>query len=311
MWILDGGSIRGALAGGYVDETPMPVGRSWPMAQVIGDRIYAYGGKTSSGGGESNATNTTLMYDFVGKQWSYVRSGPFARVAAGSVEYNNKMHLFGGWISSTPRFLDDHHIYTAETDLWSTGLKGPKGRIIPSWVRLGKYAYLFGGYGYTTGGTAARLVDHWRYDLEAGVWLRLPDGPAARNAHAAVPYEDGYLVIGGIGAQVSNLPLPSVFYYNAVENSWTSLPDFPLGVSYGMAFDYMGEIYHVGGESGADFVTKLNRLYKLDPATKNWDLVANMDFTSRRCATLKYGGDVYLLGGDIDGRASNRLIRLI
>lgn len=311
MWLFDGGSILSELIGGYEDQTPMPVVRNWPMAQVIGDNIFAYGGKTTSGGGEGNTTNTTLKYDFNTKQWLFVRNGPVARVAGVTVEHEGKMHLFGGWIRGGVRFLGDHHIYDSTQDVWTTGPTGPNGRIIPSWIKIGNYAYLYGGYGYPpSGGSSTRLRDHWRYDLVNGTWLRLPDAPMARNAHATVPYKNGYLVIGGVGSEASTVPLVDVYYYDVPSNTWTKLPDFPIGINNGGAFEYAGGIYHFGGESGANFVNQINALYKLDPIAETWSVIANMEFTARRFAALKYRGEVYMLGGDINGEVTNRLIKL-
>ena len=96
------------------DLAAMPAGYSAGCSVTIGTKVYIIGGLTTG----DSVTDTLYVYDTMLNQWQTLSPMTRPRFAAGCIEYNDKIYVFGG---QSRGFGDDHNtieIYDIEADKW-------------------------------------------------------------------------------------------------------------------------------------------------------------------------------------------------
>ncbi len=71
-------------------------------------------------------------------------------------------------------------------------------------------------------------------NLETLVWVPKADLPVDIHLGASVPYQDSFLIVGGI--KVSSTYLDSVYYYNPNSDIWELIYTLDYGTAYSGAF---------------------------------------------------------------------------
>jgi hypothetical protein len=177
--------------------TPMPTPRAGLAAAVIGDSIYAIGGRFATGGpGSGFPVASVERYDIASNTWTPVSPllAPRSDLAAAAV--GGKIYVFGG-IDAAGTFLATVDVYDPVTDTWS-----PAPTDMPT-ARAAMYAVASkGGTVFVIGGWSGfpntGLGTNEAYKVSQDAWMTgLLPMPTARAEAGAVGHGGRIYVLGG------------------------------------------------------------------------------------------------------------------
>ena len=179
--------------------TPMSTGRTGLAVAVVGNSIYAIGGRTFTGGPCSGSGFAELAsverYDINTDVWTPVASLPSARSDLAAATVGGKIYVFGG-CRGPGTILADVDVYNPVTNTWSTAPTD-----MPT-ARAGMYAVATkGGSVYVIGGwdgVGSGLSTNEAYKVSQDSWTTgLPPMPTARAETGAVGHGGKIYVVGG------------------------------------------------------------------------------------------------------------------
>jgi len=175
----------------------MNQGRAGLGVAVVGDSIFAIGGRTATGGPCTGGPLSSVeRYDVDTNTWSIVASLPSARSDLAAATVGGKIYVFGG-CDASGAFLSDVDVYDPETDTWSTAPTD-----MPT-ARAGMYAvgrkggtiYVIGGW---DGVAASGLTTNESYKVSTDTWTTgLLAMPTPRAETGAVGTNGGIYIVGG------------------------------------------------------------------------------------------------------------------
>jgi len=176
--------------------TPMPTARAGLGIAVVGDSIYAIGGRTSTGGPciGGGPLATVERYDIASDTWTPVAPllAPRSDLAAAAV--GGKIYVFGG--CDATGFLANVDVYNPVTGTWSAAPAD-----MPT-ARAGMYAvatkgdtvYVIGGWD----GSGVGLSTNEAYKVSQNAWTAgLLPMPTARAEAGAVGHGGRIYIVGG------------------------------------------------------------------------------------------------------------------
>lgn len=123
--------------------SPLPTPRHGLDMVSINGKIYVIGGmgdKLSMW----NSLNVVEEYDPITDSWSKKQSSPIPRDGYAYSAQNNKIYLFGGWISDSQQ-TDSTWVYNINSDTWTNSTKTPFKTGACAYATINSKIYLFGG----------------------------------------------------------------------------------------------------------------------------------------------------------------------
>lgn len=191
--------------------TPMSTGRTGLAVAVVGNSIYAIGGRTATGGPCSGFGFAELAsverYDIITDTWTTVASLPSARSDLAAATVGGKIYVFGGCRGSGT-ILADVDVYNPVTDTWSAAPTDmPTARAgMYAVARKGGTVYVIGGWD----GIGSGLSTNEAYKVSQDTWTTgLPSMPTPRAETGAVGHAGKIYIVGGatpgFGASVDAL----------------------------------------------------------------------------------------------------------
>jgi N-acetylneuraminic acid mutarotase len=165
---------------------PMPTGRTGLAAAVVGDTIFAIGGRQDIGGPCSGPPLATVeRYNIAHNTWTTGAPLPARRSDIGAIAHGGKIYVFGGCtngLSSVSRAVD---IYDPVTNTWAKGAPMPTARAGFYGVGIvGGNIYVMGGINAAGQPSAANEV----YNIAHNTWtkttpMRHPRGEMGVTSH--------------------------------------------------------------------------------------------------------------------------------
>ena len=187
----------------WVSLADMPTGRGGLGAAVVGNAIYAIGGRTGSSPCSGGELTTVERYDIGTNTWSTVAPLPGARSDLAAVAHGGKIYVFGGCKSGV--FLGDVDVYNPVTNTWSTApLDMPTARAsMYGAAAKGNTVYVIGGWN-----ASGQLVTNEAYKIASDTWSTELAMPSPR-AEMGVVFHGGriFTVGGGLTGNSSALNL--------------------------------------------------------------------------------------------------------
>ena len=178
---------------------PMPTGRAGLAAAVVGNAIYAIGGRTFTGGPCSGfgfaELATVERYDIDTDTWTTVAPLPTPRSDLAAATVGGKIYVFGGCRGSGT-VLADVDVYNPITDTWSTTPADlPTARAAMYAVaQKGNEVYVIGGWD----GIGFGLATNEAYKVSTDSWTTgLPPMPTARAEGGAAGHGGRIYIVGG------------------------------------------------------------------------------------------------------------------
>ena len=151
--------------------------------------------------------------------------------------------------------------------------------------------------GFLTGGTFTADGRCYAYDPVLDAWderTAMPVG-SERGASGTAAIDEFVYVVGGLrdGA------VADVSVYDALNDTWTTLPALPAGRDHLGAAGIGGILYAVGGRN-ATLAGHVDELFALDPAaeTPSWSARAAMPTSRGGLSAAALGGRLYVFGGE-------------
>ncbi|MFY0599892.1 MAG: hypothetical protein JXR03_09500 [Cyclobacteriaceae bacterium] len=142
-------------------------------AAVIGDKLYAAGGRRSGGEGGvfGPLPKPVDVYDFNTKEWSVLKEGiPTPRAAPGTAVFNGELLLMGGEGESPGPAYQLVEAYNPQTDVWSQKADMNFPRHGTQTIVSGNGVYITGG-SPVRGGGSQRNMEVYNEDAPAGIAL--------------------------------------------------------------------------------------------------------------------------------------------
>ncbi len=174
---------------------PMPTARDGLGAAVVGDGIYAIGGRPQTAGpctGFGSEIATVERYDIPTNTWSTVAQLPSARSDVGAIDHGGKIYVFGGCAGGVP--TNEVDIYNPVTDTWSLGTPMPTARAPFYGVGIkGDGIYVMGGENAFGAPSAANEV----YDIAHNSWSSATPLPHPRGEMGVASHGGRIYTVGG------------------------------------------------------------------------------------------------------------------
>ena len=160
-------------------------------------------------------------------------------------------------------------------------------------ARIGRYAYVVGGFERRTGVTTSAVE---RYDLRRDRWRRVRSMPLGLNHTTAVAYRGRLYVHGGYTARRSLSSATRVLLrYNPGRDRWTRLPSSPSARAAHAAAVVHGRLYVA---AGANSKGSLRSLEIYDFARRRWSRGPALPAPARNHTTGNAaGGFFYVFAG--------------
>lgn len=246
----------------------MPTAREYVGGYVLNNKIYCFGGDTTT------TQSTSEVYDITTNSWS---AGPaIPPMLYFSYQYlNNKLYCFG---------LEKLYIYDIATSTWHQNVSLPTGRYYLNCVTKNDTIYCIGGGISSTGGSKTFEA----YNTATNTWTTLVDMPNARVRFGCVLVETKIYCIGGAGSS-------ALFdIYDTTTGIWSTGENSPQAFGYCESIAYNNKIYCFGFTGGTTAHT-----FVYDIASNTWSTAADCPIANQHSSgCVLVGSKVYLLGGN-------------
>lgn len=268
---------------------PMLHPRAAHAVVATDDAIYALAG-TGPGG-----VPVLAVERFDGQRWTVETELPGRGLnAPAAVVLDGRLHLVGGFDTTTNTPVDRVHVYDPQTRAWSDA------PVLPA-ARGGHAAAVLDGRIHVVGGgnSQSTLADHDVYDPLTRAWSPRAPLPRAEGSPAAVVHHGKLYVIGG---RSGPRDFGAVDIFDPASDTWTSGPAIdPRGTAGAVV--HCGAIHVLGGESQARRQT-LADVLRLDPAA-GWQPLAPMPTARNFARAVVFRGAVHVVGGGLDPQTSH------
>ncbi len=166
-----------------------------------------------TGGLNGNFLSTTEVFHVNSNSFSYGVSLPEPLDVHNLVNVNNThMVVLGGYYPSDQIYIIDRNL-----QVWSSLPSMPTAR---SWCQAGFVTYRNGDKGIlVAGGDSSDTVDF--LNLDTLIWEPKQNLPFDIYRGASVPFQDGFLIVGG--ESDSQGYLDTIYYYNPTLDQWDLL----------------------------------------------------------------------------------------
>jgi N-acetylneuraminic acid mutarotase len=238
IWVL-GGYPPGRLPSNLV-QIYDPAASRWSLGPRLPQPIHhlmaaAVGGKLYVMGGEIDGASTGRPEIFVAHTWvhdpavgGWVQRAPMptARSGGGKAVIDGKIYVAGGRPPGGHAF----EVYDPATDKWEKLPDMPTQRNHLAMVALNGKVIVAGGR-FGPGAMSERTNVVEIYDPATRSWSRGAPLPAAVGGITGAAHAGCMFVFGGEGERTHVLGLtPTTYAYDPRADSWTRLPDLPIGV---------------------------------------------------------------------------------
>lgn len=178
---------------------PLPTGRNGLAVAVVGNAIYAIGGRSSGGGPCSDfgagVLATVERYDIATDTWTSVAPLLSPRQDLAAARVGGKIYVFGG-CDAAGNIVGDVDVYAPTTDTWSTvptDMPNPRASFYAVATKGGT-VYAIGGWdGFSPG-----LSTNDSYKVSQDLWTTgLLPMPTPRAETGAVRHGGRIYIVGG------------------------------------------------------------------------------------------------------------------
>jgi hypothetical protein len=187
---------------------PMPTPRAGLGAGVVGDTLFALGGRTGATPGSGLALPFNEAYDIDAAVWTPAAPMPFPAMDTAAISYGGKIYVIGGAPGPDPTpLLNTVQIYNVAKNTWTLGASMPTPRANLALARCGSVILALGGRtGPAFLGAAGNTAVVEAYEVRHNTWVGgLTPMPTAKSEHGAVTHGNRLYATGsGIFGQSSN-----------------------------------------------------------------------------------------------------------
>ncbi len=178
---------------------PMPTNRIGLAAVVVGNYIYAIGGRTRNAPNGFGKMDVVERYDIDHNMWQTVAPLPSPRSGMGAAVVGNKIFVFGGF-DTNGNVLNTVEVYNPNTNKWTSGLAPmPTARgALYAVAKKGGTIYVIGGWDgvYPFNTNIGSTVE--AYKVAKNSWKEnYSPMPTARSESGAADHGGRIYIVGG------------------------------------------------------------------------------------------------------------------
>jgi N-acetylneuraminic acid mutarotase len=225
--------------------------------------------------------------------WSSIADYPSA-IGDNAVAYNaGKVYSVGGWDGSS--VVANGYVYDPSAQQWSRIADAPQALEAPAGGFVDGKLILVGGWDKS--GTTVSSVS--AYDPSRNTWSPLASLPTPVAGATSAVLDGQLYIIGGCSFANYNGCLPlssSVYRYQAGNDSWTRLADYPVGVAFTACAGVASEIVCAGGTDPAT-ETGTKSTYVYNPGTDSWAKAADLPYHADGMASAGANAKLQVVGG--------------
>lgn len=165
-------------------RSAMPTARAGLAAAVVGDTLFAIGGRTGATPGTGAALATVEAFDIDAGTWSPRAPMPVPAMDTAAVAHGGKIYVIGGATAGNA-VLNTVQIYNVAKNSWSMGASMPTARANLAVTACGTVILALGGR--TTAMNTSTVVE--AYEIPKDTWfIGLAPMPTAKSEHSAVSH---------------------------------------------------------------------------------------------------------------------------
>ena len=265
------------------------------MAGAIKTTIIIAGGVKKAG-----LTNAVEIYDPAADTYTAGAKLPVATCCGASAVINNLLYIFGG--ANASGATNAVWAYDPVANSWTSKAPMPNPRSSEGAAANGNIAYVVGGNDNDT----LRLNTVESYDAKTNAWAELAPLITGKSEPSVALTGIGIVAAGGYTAQGDTGDTEN---YDIASNTWTALPNEPVGLNESCSSELYGEVWILGGTSNGPAMQNTFRLYPSGD-TPEWYAEAPMPHAEGGMASATHKSSIYCFGGtnhDVGGTSSKRL----
>jgi len=233
---------------------PTPEARDHSLMTTYQGRIYVFGGYAA---GDWVVCPNAWMYDPTADQWTVLKPMPAPRTSGGAVTIGDYIYLVGGITSKAHDILPTWR-YNPANDSWQNVAPLQQPREHVNAVALDGRIYAIGGRWIQT------LNSVEIYDPVKDQWTA---GVSMQNIRAGfgATVLNGKIYVAG-GELIETLKtVRTVEQFDPATQSWSSLPDLPVGLHGVPLVGFDNALYVIGGSSRSADMINWGRVYSYQP----------------------------------------------
>lgn len=149
------------------------------------------------------------------------------------------------------------------------------------------------------------------YDPKKDTWVSKAETPIEMHHFQAVTYENEIYVLGAFtGDFPHEKPLPVMYIYNPVSNTWRTGPEIPAERLRGAAgaFVYKGKIYVVCGIQDGHYDGHVSWFDEFDPKTGTWRQLPDAPRRRDHVHVSMINDQLYVAGGRLSTARINQVL---
>jgi N-acetylneuraminic acid mutarotase len=273
-----------------------PVARAESQGAVVGSKLYAFGGFTSTA---YNATTRSDVYDIGSDSWLPLPAMPEALTHAGVAVDGEVIWLVGGYVGNDPGpATQSVWKFDTTNQTWARGPSLPAPRGAGGTAIVGRELHYFGGTDRTQGSTTpVDRPDHWVLSLDGNSqWQNRAPLPNPRNHLAGAAVGGAIYAIGGQHSSNESTGLqPDVHRYDPAANAWTRVADLPTARSHAAAVVRDGQVLVLGGTLSGDVPGADVTMYS--PDSNLWSKMTSLPGGRKTVVAGVSNGTLHVTGG--------------
>jgi N-acetylneuraminic acid mutarotase len=248
----------------------LSVARGWIQGAYSGGKLYVASGYDNSG----SAYNIFEIYDIATNTWTTGPNLPQARIAHGTVAFEDYIYIIGGIDASLSNGTQTVFMYDIIGDVWTditSTAQLPMQFDMGGVTILDSIIYIVGGVERSSNNAWANLYGGVINSSDPTIitWTDLGPLPYPNAINAACALPGKIYMIGGF--QNLSTATNQVWEYDVALGTWTQLPDYPFTIvrnHFAVGRPATGgdqnRIYVVAGDANGDWSPPNNYYYYIE-----------------------------------------------
>lgn len=230
--------------------------------------------------------DTAEFYSPSRDEWTPLPRMREKRSHVGCAVVDRKIYVIGG--RDDERRLNTAEVYDPFSGAWDTLPPMSRNRSSLALRAVGNSLYAFGGYD-----GCREHVTNERYDIAARRWSFVAPLDSSRSQMASAAADEYVYLFGGCDNHGQRI-LPTAQRYNAVYNSFETLPDMHDQRLSGAATVLDGLVYVLGGSNGH---TTHQSVECFDPRCHAWTRAGDLTLMRVNLSAATFEGTMIVVGG--------------